>query len=286
MGDGHDTTGNRVNSPGAGRVRGWVRHQLEDRDHPGGRALDAGLLTLNLGFITILVVETYPVAEAYRSPLWTLEVGLASVFLGEYLLRLYGARDRGAALRDPYNVVDLLTLLPTLLLVLSGLVPVWLLVLAELGRYFRFLRLFRFTRDRHFPFGRVSERFRRGLRIWLSIFAVLFVHTGLIYAFEHPVNPAFRTFEDAYYYTVVALSTVGFGDVVPVTRAGRRLTVWAVLVVLIVVPWQVSRTVENWEQEKETNVSCGTCGLSGHEPDASHCRRCGTVLFCEPEPRG
>ena len=94
-------------------------------------------------------------------------------------------------------------------------------------------------------------------------------------------NPGVETFGDAFYFVVVALTTVGFGDIVPVTGAGRMVTVAAILAGIILIPWRVSRIVKQWTGPERTNVTCPACGLTGHEPDASHCRACGAVIYQE-----
>jgi voltage-gated potassium channel len=95
-------------------LREGVRFYLLDHRTGLGKTIDIALLVLNLVFVCLFVVETYPVADQYRSLLWSLEVGIAAVFLVEYVLRLYGARDRWAEFRNGYTMVDLLAILPTL----------------------------------------------------------------------------------------------------------------------------------------------------------------------------
>ena len=142
-------------------VRGLIRFYLLDHQTPIGKAIDIGLLGLNLLFVGVVVAETYPIAASLRALLWNLEVGVAFIFAGEYLLRLYGAPDRRAEFLNGYMLIDLIAIVPTLLVFLS---PVSISAL-EIGflralRVIRVLRFYRFTDDAEFFFSGPSPTTR------------------------------------------------------------------------------------------------------------------------------
>jgi voltage-gated potassium channel len=267
--------------------RQTVRFYLIDHRTTVGKAIDVGLLLLNLGFIALVVVETYPLTAGQRGALWAVELSIATVFLVEYVLRVYGARSRLAEATNPYTVVDLLSVVPTFVVFGgAGVAGVG----AELGvlqllRVVRILRFFRFTRDEEFFFGTVSVETLRVMKLLLTVVAIFFVSAGLFYEFEHGVNPDVRTFGDAFYFTVVTLTTVGFGDITPATRAGRFVTIAAILAGIILIPWQASKIVREWTHREQQNVVCPDCGLEYHDADASHCKACGHVIYQEYDSR-
>lgn len=158
-------------------------------------------------------------------------------------------------------------------------------VAANVGflRVIRVLRFYRFTREREFFFGTVSLGTLRAMKLLLTVLTIFFVAAGLFYTAERGVNPEVRTFGDAFYFMMVALTTVGFGDIVPVTGAGRLVTTAATLAGIVLIPGQASRIVRQWTTPVRTEVTCPECGLTGHEPDASHCRACGAVIYQEYE---
>ena len=265
-------------------TRATVRFYLLDHRTWLGKAIDVALLVLNLAFVGIFVVETYPLAAGFEGLLWRFEVAVTLVFLVEYVLRLYGAESRLGEFLDPYTMVDLLAILPTLsVLVLP--VPVVALNVGFLRalRVVRVLRFYRFTRDEEFFFGTIEVGTLRALKLLLTVLTVLFVAAGLFYSAEHATNPGVDTFGDAFYYTVVTLTTVGFGDVVPVTATGRWVTVSAILAGVILIPWQASKIVRAWTAEEKLEVTCPDCGLTRHDPDATHCKHCGHVIYQESE---
>jgi voltage-gated potassium channel len=148
-------------------------------------------------------------------------------------------------------------------------------------RVVRVLRFYRFTRDEEFFFGTVSGGALRAVKLLLTVLVVLFVSAGLFYTAEVRANPDVRHFGDAFYFVVITLSTTGFGDIVPVTSAGRWVTVASILAAIILIPWQAGKIVRAWTSDDEVPVTCPNCGLTGHDPDASHCKACGHVIYQE-----
>jgi voltage-gated potassium channel len=269
-----------------GTLRETVRFYLLDHRTAVGKAIDIGLLFLNLLFVVVFVVETYPHSAATDAWLWRIEVGIAGVFLAEYALRIYGAESRIDEVTSPYTAIDLLSILPTLsVLVLPGVVTFEVGFL-RVVRIVRVLRFYRFTRDGEFFFGTVETQTLRAGRLLLTVLVLLFATAGLFYSAEHGVNPDVGTFGDAFYYTVVTLTTVGFGDIVPLTPAGRWMTVSAILAGILLIPWQAGRVVRTWTARDEVEVVCPNCGLRRHDADASHCKACGHVIYQEYSGEG
>ncbi|QLG49340.1 ion transporter [Natrinema halophilum] len=267
-------------------TREAVRFYLLDHRTWLGKVIDIALLVLNLVFVAIFVAETYPLSSPVVRVLWNAEVAIAVVFLAEYLLRLYGAENRLAEFLDVYTLIDLIAVLPTLLVVLwPGAATVASVGFLRVIRVVRVLRFYRFTRDAEFFFGTISDNALRALKLLLTVLVLLFVSAGLFYSAEHAANPEVATFGDAFYYVVVALSTVGFGDIVPVTVAGRWVTVASILAAIIVLPWQASKIVREWSRKGKVDVTCPNCGLSSHDRDASHCKACGHIIYQEFDSR-
>ncbi|WP_411964349.1 ion transporter [Haloferax sp. YSMS24] len=266
--------------------RDVVRFYLLDHRTIVGKAIDIALLVLNLVFVAVFVLETYPFSAGLQTTFWRIEVAISLVFLLEYVLRVYGAKSRTAEIFNFYSIVDLLAILPTLAVLVSP-VPV---IAANIGflraiRVVRVLRFYRFTRDEEFFFGTVSVGTLRVMKLLLTVLTIFLVAAGMFYSFEFRVNPNVATFGDAFYFVVVALTTVGFGDIVPVTQGGRWVTVAAILAGIILIPWQASKIIKEWAHRDKVNVVCENCGLAFHDRDASHCKSCGHVIYQEYDSR-
>jgi voltage-gated potassium channel len=265
-------------------TREHVRFYLLDHRTPFGKVIDVVLLILNLVFVAVFVAETYPIGDATKDVLWSVEVGITVVFLLEYALRLYGAESRIDEFLNGYTMADLLAIVPTLAIVSLPVstLPLGIGTLRVL-RVLRVLRFYRFTDDAEFFFGRISENTLQGVKLLLTVLVLLFMTAGVFYSVESPTNPAISTYGDAFYYTVISVTTTGFGDILPTTAAGRWTTIAAILAGIVVIPWQAGRIVRQWAAGDKVDVTCTNCGLSNHDPDASHCKACGAVIYQESE---
>ena len=75
------------------------------------------------------------------------------------------------------------------------------------------------------------------------------------------------------------MTTVGFGDITPITEAGRGLTIAMIITGIALIPTQVGNFIQQFTKVRNSvRVACGNCGLLGHETDAQFCRRCGAEL--------
>jgi len=106
----------------------------------------------------------------------------------------------------------------------------------------------------------------------LVVFIV--VMTGLVHATQHRSNPEVANWGDALYFTVTALTTTGFGDITLEGTAGRLLSV----VIMLSGVTLFLRLAQALFRPAKVRFRCHACGLGRHEPDAVHCKACGTLL--------
>ncbi|MGV8175312.1 MAG: ion transporter [Methanothrix sp.] len=261
-----------------------VQFYMIDFQTPLGRAIDILIIALNLVAVAIFVLHTYDLSASQETLLGRLETSVVAVFILEYALRLYGAPRRWRHFRDAYSVIDLVAIMPTLILmalpssfVVYDIKFVQILRVLTVFRIFRFLRFV--SRD-HMLFGTISLGMINVARLVLSIIIIFFIYSGLFYFVESGFNSDVQNFGDAFYFTVVAVSTVGFGDIVPATEAGRLVTVAMILSGILLIPFQAARIFRTWmtaEREKKIEV-CPGCGQDRHDKDASYCKSCGEAL--------
>jgi len=230
----------------------------------------------------LFVVSTYPLDATWKKILWDVEVIVVFFFVLEYMARLYGAQNRLKQVINVYSIIDVLAILPTILLLVLlpfGIhINLGFLVVLRAFRVFRFLR---FTQDTNFFFGKITWHVLKVVRLIMVIFIIFFISSGLFYHAEYGTNIHVNNFGDAFYFTVVTLTTVGFGDVIPQTEAGRWITVLMIISGIILIPWQAGQVIKEWVHVSKVDVMCKKCGLRHHDKDASHCKACGAVIFQE-----
>ncbi len=254
-------------------IKEKIAFYLEDIETPLGKLINLSITGLVLLSSVIFVIETYPIPDYVRLNLETIDWAILLIFAYEYLLRLWCAPKRIKYILSFYSIIDLIAILPFL----TGVVDI---SFVRIFRWFRILKLIRYIEGKTL-FGKISsEDSVIVARILFTLFTIIFVYSGLIYQVEHPVNPnVFATFLDAVYFSVVTMTTVGFGDVTPSSQSGRLMTLLMILTGIALIPWQlgdlIKRLVKNANQVE--NV-CSICGLSSHDVDARFCKICGTKL--------
>lgn len=173
--------------------------------------------------LVALAFETLPTLSPFwRDALWTFEVLCAAVYTVEYGVRLYLARPRMKYVTSFYGIIDLLAILPFWLMAAFNLQAV------RAFRLLRLLRLFKLVR-----YTNAVHRFRRAFVIArddLVLFGVialivLYLSAIGIYHFEHDAQPErFSSVFDSLWWALATLTTVGYGDIYPVTAGGRLFT--------------------------------------------------------------
>jgi len=250
-----------------------ISSYLEDLDTPIGTTVNLAIAVLVLLSSAIFIAETFPISLEVRGFLDTIDSIAVIVFAIEYVLRLWCAEKKLAYLFSFYALVDLIAILPSL----WGFVDTSFI---RVFRWFRILRLIRLVHGTAFLDRVGSEDTIILSRITFTIFAIIFVYSGLIYQVEHAANPErFQNFFDAAYFAVVTMTTVGFGDITPASRGGRLLTVMMILTGITLIPWQLGDLIKQaLKTAHKLDLTCHGCGLTSHDGDAVYCKICGTKL--------
>ncbi len=258
-------------------VREKIGYYLDDSESGIGKIIDLVLLAVNLLACAVFVIGSYYSEKSY--PVWLLVVDLfiVTVFIIEYVLRIWTARHTFRYIISFYGLVDLISILPSLFLIPE-------LSFLRAFKVLRILRFFRFLETEKFFFGTISRLQLQVARTFFTAFTILFLASGFILAAESGAPDAsIKTFDEAFYFCVITLSTVGYGDYVTITPAGRWITLIMILGGAIFVPWQIGKLVRLLiiGDAGKRNITCPKCGLVGHDFDASHCKACGAVIYQE-----
>ncbi|CAD5910629.1 Voltage-gated potassium channel [Planktothrix tepida] len=250
-----------------------VAFYLEDIETPLGKTINLTLTGIILISLASFIAQTYPLSPNVRSRLELLDFIILILFTIEYFIRFWAAENKKKFVLDPLSLIDLL-------IIIQGSLRFLNISYLRIFRWFRVLRLIRFIDVKISVFRIQTEDGIIFARIIFTLLTIIFIFSGLIYQVEHPVNPEiFKTFLDAVYFSVVTMTTVGFGDVTPLSEMGRFLTILMILTGIALIPWQLGDLIKQLvKASNHIDTICVGCGWSVHDQDARFCKRCGTPL--------
>ena len=248
-----------------------------------GKLFDTVLFLLILSNILLLLaesVESYSIKydELFRQ----LDLVFIVLFTLEYIMRLLCVRSKRKFIKSTYGIIDLLAILPSFL---EFFVPHTHMLM--IIRSFRLLRVFRIfgmvkfldeSRDLVFSLVRSSRK----IAIFLFFVLVLTFFLGsVMFVIEKDHNADFSSIPQSIYWAIVTITTVGYGDISPVTPLGKVLASFIMILgyAIIAVPTGIiGSNLMREMKNKKNDLTCLNCNLIGHDDDAIYCRRCGDGL--------
>lgn len=253
-------------------------------DTRAGRTFDVLLLWAIVASVLVVMLDSVEsLHDDWHDLFHTLEWTFTGLFTFEYVLRLWCARRPLAYARSFFGLVDLLAFAPNWLsLVLGGSHYLVAVRILRLMRVFRILKMAHHVGEANLLLNALIASRHKIFVFMTSVMALVCVEGTLMYVLEQPQNPRFASIPESVYWAIVTITTVGYGDLVPVTVAGKMLaslimlTGFAILAVPTgIVTAEIGREIaqRNWRQRL-----CPACGKAGHEAAAVYCSRCGAHL--------
>jgi len=250
-----------------------------------GKVFDISLLVFIIASVFSVMLETVaPIEEKYGHILDILEIVFTVYFTIEYILRLVCVRRPWKYATSFFGIIDLLAILPKYLaLFFTG--THYLAVIRAL----RILRVFRIFKLAHFMnestvIMRALKASRAKITVFLVFILLLVMILGsVMYLIEGgEIDTGFTSIPRSIYWAIVTLTTVGYGDIAPVTPFGQFVA--AIIMIMgyavIAVPTGiVSAEFANMKDEAQvTTITCHSCANEGHDADAAFCKYCGEEL--------
>lgn len=249
-------------------------------DTPSGRNFDILLIFAILASVAAVMLESVAsIREEWGHALWLAEWAFTILFTLEYGARLICARDPVRYARSFFGVVDLLSILPTYLVIFFPGAQYFLVIrVLRILRAFRVLKLAAHVREANLLMSSLIAS-RRKITVFLfAVFTLTVVLGSLMYLIEGEAN-GFDSIPRGVYWAVVTLTTVGYGDISPQTPFGQFIA--SLVMVLgygmIAVPTGIV-TAEMTVAARRDGRTCGHCGERGHASHAGYCRSCGESL--------
>ncbi|GAB2519462.1 ion transporter [Microbulbifer agarilyticus] len=257
-------------------------------DSPAGKNFDVFLIwAILLSVALVLFASVESLWVRFGETFYVLEWFFTGLFTVEYLLRIYCARDRREYVTSFYGIVDLLAILPSYLaLIFTGATYLMVIRLLRVLRIFRVLKLVRYLRDANLLVRSLWQARRRILVFYTSVLVICIIFGSVMFIVEGPRH-GFTSIPKSIYWTIVTITTVGYGDITPHTPLGQAIAAMTMLIgySIIAVPTGIVTAELAHELGREKQLArCHNCGKSGHDADAEYCKQCGYRLEDFEEP--
>lgn len=252
-----------------------------EADTREGKLFDEILLGTIIFSILLVMLESVPTIRVrYHTLLRSLEWVITAIFTLEYLTRIWVVNRPWKYVFSFYGMVDLFALLPTYLgLFFTGGHSLIVIRAIRLLRVFRILKLSRYTRAGRLIAGALWHS-REKISVFIIFVLTLALIIGTVMYLVEGEKAGFTDIPTSIYWAIVTLTTVGYGDLSPVTGLGKFLASLVMILgySIIAVPTGIVTASLLGKRENYNTQVCRNCLLEKHDDDARFCKRCGASL--------
>lgn len=264
---------------------------IYEADTPSGKLFDIVLFILIIISVILVMLESVDeFDQRYHKTLLTLEWVITIFFTLEYIARLISIKKPLKYVFSFYGIIDFLSTIPLYLSYILAGSQVLLAVRAfRLLRIFRILKLVKFMGEAS-QLQSALKASRAKIAVFIYVVLILSVIMGTLMYLVEGDKAGFTSIPRSIYWTIVTLTTVGYGDIAPQTNLGQLLA--TVIMILgygiIAVPTGIVTAEFTRNKNKEVDdksvlvhvntQACPSCSIEGHRDDATHCFNCGHPL--------
>jgi len=248
-----------------------------------GKAFDISLLLLIIGSIIVVMLDSI---ESYHNKyghlFYIMEWTFTILFTLEYILRLVSIQKPLLYVISFLGIIDLLAIIPSYLSIFFvGAQSLLVLRSLRLLRIFRIFKLAHFLNEMEFLKTALASSLKKISIFMLVVLSLVIILGSVMYLVEGREN-GFTSIPESIYWAIVTITTVGYGDISPVTPWGKFIASIMMFIGygIIAVPTGIVTTemVLAVRGKKEKHETCPGCGKEGHDSDAVFCKYCSTML--------
>ncbi len=253
-----------------------------EADTPAGKWFDVLLiLSILVSVVMVMLDSVSAIQVTYGRYFLIGEWFFTILFTIEYFLRLISVGRPMAYATSFFGIVDLLAILPTYLsIIVPGAQYLLVIRILRVLRIFRIFKLVQYLGEARLLLQALRAS-RRKITVFLfTVLTLVTIFGSLIYLIEDPKD-GFTSIPKSIYWSIVTLTTVGYGDISPQTNIGQLIAAMIMITgyAIIAVPTGIV-TVElsHAFQRKISTQACPECSAEGHDSDAKFCKYCGSRL--------
>jgi voltage-gated potassium channel len=259
-----------------------LREIIFEAETPAGKAFDlALLLAIVLSVVAVILESVVGIRARYGLELRGIEWFFTLLFTVEYVLRLICVGRPMRYALSFFGMVDFLAIVPTYLSVLlPGAQSLLVIRALRLLRVFRVMKLVQFVGEARVLGAALHASIRKIIVFLGTVLTLMLIIGALMYLIEGEEH-GFTNIPKSIYWTVVTMTTVGYGDIAPATVLGQVLASIVMIIGygIIAVPTGIV-TVELAGARRRPIITtvCQECAAEGHDADAEFCKYCGAKL--------
>ena len=261
-----------------------VHEIIFEADTVTGKLFDVILLAaILLSIIGVMLESVNEIDKKYHELIMAFEWGFTILFTIEYFFRIYAVNRSFKYIFSFMGIVDLLAIIPTYLIFIFPAVH-WMSVIRaiRLIRIFRIFKLSRYLRGAHTMQIALRSSRPKIIVFLLSVMLSVIILGTLMYIIENSARTnGFENIPNSIYWSIITLTTVGYGNIVPMTILGKIVASFIMILgygIIAVPTGIVTAEFSRKRKEKVNTQVCPDCTAEGHEMEAKFCNKCGAEL--------
>ncbi|MGY6742539.1 MAG: ion transporter [Cecembia sp.] len=262
-----------------------LAHIVFEHDDKASKNFDLLILGLIMGSLVVVILDSEPrLYERYHREFLILEWVFTGLFTVEYALRIWLSKRKWGYIFSFYGLVDLLAILPTFLsLFFAGTQFLVVIRALRLLRVVRILKLGRYLREAE-TLKTAMRNSKTKIQLFLGTVVTIVLIAGTIMFIIEGPESGYTSIGISMYWAIVTLTTVGYGDITPLTPFGKFISSTLMLLgyAIIAVPTGIVTSeltaVKSISSPRQQDKSCKTCKARNLDSDANYCKYCGEQL--------
>ena len=261
-----------------------IHEIIFEADTLNGKLFDIILLaTILLSIVGVMLESVYEIDRKYHELIIAFEWGFTILFTIEYFFRIYAVNRPFKYIFSFMGIVDLLAIIPTyLIFILPAAHSLSVIRAIRLIRIFRIFKLSRYLRGAHTMQIALRSSRPKIIVFLLSVLLLVIILGTLMYVIESGARTnGFENIPNSIYWAIITLTTVGYGNIVPMTIFGKIVASFIMILgygIIAVPTGIVTAEFSRKRKEKVNTQVCPDCTAEGHEMEAKFCNKCGAEL--------